>query len=203
LTDLKTLLRKKHNLSTFSTPIDLANKLSSDLGKLLSELHSIDNAIITNDIAESSLCDIDLIKRFLLQPKKYANKETVLTLEPTLDDMRKVNPSYAEALGVECGNAIYCSAGILKDEDSEEYIYESSKYKSTIDIYAEDDVATQLININIQQQQNASESRYRMTAKVRLIYGLYVETTETLSYDTIKNKHILHGLLVLDINKSK
>lgn len=101
LSALKAVLRKRHVVSTFTTPDDLAKRVIHDVPELLRTI----GAKVEGDLRSLEASDSrQLLKRFRLLPKIYKGRD--VTVEFTMDDFSSVAADECEALRLDEGATI-------------------------------------------------------------------------------------------------
>lgn len=102
LQELKEELKKKYVVSFFTTPDDLAKRISQDLPPILKEI----GVQIEREPEEAVQADVtEIVKRFRVRPAKYVGRE--ITIQCTvIGDVQAVDDEDCNALGLPLGDAI-------------------------------------------------------------------------------------------------
>jgi len=102
LTALKDELKKKFMVSFFTSPEDLARRITQDLPPILHDI----GVTITDDQLIPAVEDAKaLIQRFHARPLKHAGKEVIIDVE-IQDEPQGLDADECEALGLPLGDAI-------------------------------------------------------------------------------------------------
>jgi hypothetical protein len=143
LIELKEELKRKFTLSFFTTPEDLAKKISQDIIPILQRIG------ITVDDDKFSNTDIgEIIMKFQSRPKKYAGSEVIVT--GRFDDVfSKPYSATIQALGLPLGDT-------LKSKFYVEIL------KKSLDVYAKGQIADKLEVI---------KKGDTMTVKLKFLFG--------------------------------
>lgn len=144
LSQLKEELKRKFMVSFFTTPEDLAIKISQDLPPLLQSIGiTVDEGKFSNASIEESL------KKFENRPKKYAGSEVIVTgkLET---DFSKPFSNTIQALGLTLGDTL----------KSKLYV---ETLKKSLDVYAKGQIADELESVNKGDV---------VTVKLKLLFGV-------------------------------
>lgn len=170
LIQLKTELKKKFTVSFFTTPEDLATKISQDLPPVLQE--------IGVEVNEDKLLGATVeqqIKRFESRPKKYAGSEIIVSGELN-SDSSKANSERVNAFRLTLGDTL---KNRLKT-DFDDW---------GIDIYADGRVADELENF---------EKEDKVILKLKFLFG-EVKETDWTDEGSILKKGIVTGFEVIEI----
>ncbi len=101
LNALKSLLRKRHVVSTFTTPDDVARKVVHDVPELLRTI----GARVEGELPSAEPLDSrDVLRRFRLLPKMYKGLEVMIEFK--MDDFHSVSADDCEALRLDEGATI-------------------------------------------------------------------------------------------------
>lgn len=159
LATFKSRLRKRHMVSTFTSPTDLSNKLSKDLIDTLTALEKIQ---VDTSASETKTDDFDdTFKRFLLRPKKMAGLSGNLIIKIASSYRgRTVKDQLIQSFGLCVGDTITCEVDV----------YDSNKklITSDFDLYADGDRADWLEGIK--------EGTY-LDAEVLLTFSTFKEVS--------------------------
>ncbi|MCX5995983.1 MAG: DUF4062 domain-containing protein [Chloroflexi bacterium] len=129
LKSLKDELRKRHVVSFFTTPEDLAAKILHDVPEVLKSIGTkIEGSL---DLSKSE-DKTDLLRKYKLLPKRYRGRELEIEFENEAD-FETVDAKLAEAIDVEAGASIRA--------------YLKLTNKECFYVYAENDMAEEILAI--------------------------------------------------------
>lgn len=100
LVSLKDQLKKRHVVSMFTTPSDLAAKILYDVPEVLKDI----GATILGDFPYAGVDSVEVLEKFKLLPKMMRGRE--VTIEFSIDQLWQVESNECEALNLEAGATI-------------------------------------------------------------------------------------------------
>lgn len=180
LASLKDKLRNEHIVSLFTSPEDLALKILQDIPPVLEEIGAEIEGELEIEKPENSL---EILKRFLLLPKRLSGKEVIIEFDNDSeygDGFHSASADHCDALDLEAGATLY---DYLKIKDHNDHWY----------IYAEGELAEKILRI---------PKGSIVKARAITIYG--VEREVRMSFDLERDyefKNELRGLLLKEILK--
>jgi len=199
---LKALLKKKHNLSIFTTPDNLSKKLSEDLLNLFIEIGLLNKSTNINSKEEDN-DDISIFRRFLVRPKGQYGKVIELIVEINKNQIASAWHYFTDALDLEFGNTILFDIGVLESFENNKYIVEPPSKSwhndkdSRIVLLAQGSEAVDLENIVFTNKKSESDTLL-VRVRVKLIYGI-----DQSHYDGTENsditKSLVCGLLLIKV----
>lgn len=101
LRSLKEFLRKRHVVSTFTSPEDLARRVLHDIPEVLRGIGTKVEGQLPDSTSTNSA---DLLRRFKLLPKLFRGRD--VTIEFKMDEFRSLEADQCEALRLESGATI-------------------------------------------------------------------------------------------------
>lgn len=167
---LKNELKKKFTVSFFTTPEDLATKISQDLPPVLQEI-----GVIINESKLSGETVEKQIKRFESRPKKYAGSEIIVNGELKADSS-KASSEKVNAFRLTLGDTL---KNRLKT-DFDDW---------GIDIYADGNIADKLEKF---------EKGDKLALKLKFLFG-EVKESDWTDEGPILKKEIVTGFEVVEI----
>src|SRR5687767_2556800 len=103
LRDLKDHLKRRHVMSFFTTPEDLAAKTLHDVPEVLKRMGAkIEDYLELRDESDST----ELLRQFNLLPKMFRGKEIIIEFE-NQRDFRSVSGDTCTALNLDIGASVY------------------------------------------------------------------------------------------------
>lgn len=172
LQELKIELKKKYMVSFFTTPEDLAKRISQDLPPILQDIgvmiESEPKEILTADAKE-------ILHRFQVRPAKYSGRE--ITVDCSIKgDIESVDSDACEALDLPLGDAIKrpVKSQILGDSPG---------------IIATRQLADWLESVNVGT---------KVVVRLKLVSGNYIEVDWTED-GPINKKHLVRGYQVTEV----
>ena len=141
---LKEQLRKRHLVSSFTTPEDLSAKILHDVPEVLTKI----GAEVEGELPSAKAVDsAELLRQFQLLPKMVRGRDMVVEFKT--NTFRPANPDICEALSLEAGATVRGWVTLSGDE--------------RVNVYASDELARKMIAL-------PEGSRVRVNAVI--IYGV-------------------------------
>jgi len=176
LSAFKESLKKKHTVSFFTSPSNLAEKISHDIVETLSS-----DALVKINIEKNDSSDFtSVFKKFVLRPIKYYGQEGTLKLKIVSDIVGgTLKEDLVRAFGLTLGDTLRVETEVL---DSSLKAVNTRK----VSLYAEQTAADWLMDI---------EKGSIIEAKVKLSYCIIKETQEYDGGRFLKNSSFI-GLIL-------
>ena len=139
LKNFKSLLKRKHTVSFFTSPSNLAEKISHDIIEVLSK-----DELVKVDIGKNSSSSfLDTYKKYELRPLKYYGETGVLTMKIVGSYTGcTLKPAIVTSLGLTLADTISTTVSVLNEETLKPV------ETKDISIYADQEQADWLIDIS-------------------------------------------------------
>ncbi len=115
LVSFKELIKKRHTVSSFTSPDDLGKKIVGDVMEALKKLEkiSIDTSQVLPNKSENYE---DTISKFLLRPARYQDIELEVTMKVVSElSGSTLKDDIVKSLGLELGNTLSVDVNILRE----------------------------------------------------------------------------------------
>lgn len=156
LVNLKDELKKRFTVSFFTTPDDLAKRISQDLPPILESI-----GVEIQKREENSIDIKQLVKRFEMRPRRYSGMDVIIN-GVVRDEIEDVSSDNCDALNLKLGEAIKRKIDFPLLNDT--------KW-----VYAEDKMADWLESV---------EEDTKQKMRIRLIFGKITERNWDYGYNT-------------------
>lgn len=141
LNDFKSLLKKRHVVSTFTTPEDLGAKVLADVQRELNKA-SKSKTISIEDVSEIDIPygeeAVNIFRKFILRPIRYDRQEIILpvTISSGFSGWR-LNERIISAIGLTIGDTISCDINARANLANATYQNMLNESLSRFSLYAE------------------------------------------------------------------
>ena len=141
LNNFKSLLKKRHVVSTFTTPEDLGAKVLADVQRELNKA-SKSKTISIEDVKEVDIpqgeAAVEIFKKFILRPIRYDRQEIMLpvTISSGFSGWR-LNERIITAIGLTVGDTISCDINVRANLANTSYHNMLNESLSKFSLYAE------------------------------------------------------------------
>ena len=165
LNDFKALLKKRHVVSTFTSPEDLGAKVLADIQR---ELNRAVNSEAIEELHEDDIPRdekaVEILKKFILRPIRYDRQEIVLpvTVSSGFSGWR-LKERIISAIGLTIGDTISCDINIRANLASSAYYNMLNESLNRFSIYAEG-IHADWLETNVTHINQVIELRLRLRA---------------------------------------
>lgn len=165
LNDFKALLKKRHVVSTFTSPEDLGAKVLADIQR------ELNRAVNSNAIEELHEDDIprdekavEILKKFILRPIRYDRQEIILPVTVSCGFSGwRLKERIISAIGLTIGDTISCDINIRANLAGSAYYNMLNESLNRFSIYAEG-INADWLETNVTHINQVIELRLRLRA---------------------------------------